>query len=205
MRRIGALLLCFCLLLSGCGKVESPPAPAEVPAQTVPVEIPEGAPPIEEKQEAALPPPVEELPPIGEKASAEEGPVPQEEPAAQGCTVSISCAAAVEHPALDPAVKALLPQDGWILPPTQTELLEGETVFDVLLRLTQQNGISVESVPSAFGAVYVEGIGHLYEFACGTESGWIYKVGGISPNVGSGGYTVQSGEVIAWEYVVERT
>ncbi len=40
-----------------------------------------------------------------------------------------------------------------------------------------------------YNSYYVEGIGNLYEFDCGKESGWMYKVNGRFPNYGCSSYT----------------
>ena len=55
----------------------------------------------------------------------------------------------------------------------------------------------------AFGSVYIEGIGNLYEFDCGEQSGWIYFVNGISPGLGCSGYTVESGDEIVFAYTCD--
>ena len=34
-----------------------------------------------------------------------------------------------------------------------------------------------------YNSYYVEGIGNLYEFDCGSESGWMYKVNGWFPQL----------------------
>lgn len=204
MKRRIALLLVLCLFLSGCGQRTVTPPPVDLPTRTDIAEKVEELPSAEETPEAAVPPPVEEIPtpqpPITE-------PVPeQEEPLPPSCTISICCKKALEYQALDEGIKQLLPQSGWILAETEVLLSEGESVFDILLRVTRQQNIAMEFVDTVmYGSAYVEGIGHLYEFDCGGQSGWIYTVNGQSPNVGCSNYAVQDGDVILWEYVVERT
>ena len=51
-----------------------------------------------------------------------------------------------------------------------------------------------------YNSYYVEGIGNLYEFDCGSESGWMYKVNGWFPNYGCSSYTLSDGDVIVWCY-----
>lgn len=41
---------------------------------------------------------------------------------------------------------------------------------------------------------------HLYEFDCGNESGWMYKVNGWFPNYGCSSYYLEDGDVIVWTY-----
>lgn len=203
MRRISVLLLCLCLLLSGCGKTPFPPPEPVLPA----VEAPQ----IQEKPETAVPPPAEESPsseqpPLAEpEPAAVPTPIAEPEPKQPACTISIGCKAALECEHLSPSLRQRLPADGWLLPPTEVTVTPGESVFDVLLRVTRQREIAMEFVDAAvYGSAYIEGIGHLYEFDCGGQSGWIYKVNGESPNVGCSDYPVSAGDVIAWEYIVER-
>ena len=54
-------------------------------------------------------------------------------PEVSHCTISISCATILNHMDwLDPDKTELVPTDGWLLPATQAEFHEGESVFDVL-------------------------------------------------------------------------
>ena len=48
---------------------------------------------------------------------------------------------------------------------------------------------------------YVEGIGGLYEFDHGDQSGWIYAVNGASAGVSAADYLPKDGDVISWRYV----
>lgn len=83
-----------------------------------------------------------------------------------------------------------------LLPPTQVALREGETVLELLLRVTEAKGIRVE-----YTGGYVEGIGNLYEFDHGDQSGWMYSVNGVTGSVSSAEYLLKSGDVIRWYYV----
>lgn len=101
---------------------------------------------------------------------------------------------------LDPAKAGYVPSSGVILT-TTVEITEGETVFDVLKRVCPANGIQLEySWTPMYNSYYVEGINNLYEFDCGPESGWMYKVNGWFPNYGCSGYTLSGGENIVWCY-----
>ena len=51
-----------------------------------------------------------------------------------------------------------------------------------------------------YDSYYIEGIGHLYEFDAGPESGWMYKVNGTFPNYGCSSYVLTGGEEIVWCY-----
>ncbi len=45
-----------------------------------------------------------------------------------------------------------------------------------------------------YDSYYIEGIGHLYEFDAGPESGWMYKVNSSFPNYGCSSYVLTGGE-----------
>lgn len=51
-----------------------------------------------------------------------------------------------------------------------------------------------------YDAYYIEGINQLYEFDCGSLSGWTYKVNGIAPNYGCSKYEISDGDDIVWSY-----
>ena len=128
-----------------------------------------------------------------------------EKQAAGSCTFSISCATILDNLDQLKASKAdYVPDDGVILPVTETTFYEGETVFDVLQRLCRENDIPMESSWSPlYNSAYIEGIAQLYEFDCGELSGWMYSVNGEFPNYGCSGYTLQDGDVICWVYTCD--
>ena len=102
---------------------------------------------------------------------------------------------------LDPAKAGFVPSDGVILSAVTVEFEEGETVFDVLNRVCEAYEIQLEySWTPLYDSYYIEGINNLYEFDCGAESGWMYKVNGWFPNYGSSSCTVQNGDAIVWCY-----
>ena len=102
---------------------------------------------------------------------------------------------------LDPSKEGYVPLSGYILSPVKVGFNEGENVLDVLKRVCGQYGIHLEySYSPVYDSGYVEGINHLYEFDCGPQSGWIYKVNSWAPNYGSTKYEVTDGDVISWRY-----
>ncbi len=101
-------------------------------------------------------------------------------------------------------LEVYVPADGVILPTTQVTFSEGETVFDVLKRVCSAAGIQIEySYTPIYGSYYIEGINNLYEFDCGSLSGWEYKVNGWFPNYGCSSYTLADGDVIVWCYTCD--
>lgn len=118
------------------------------------------------------------------------------------CTISISCATILDNMGwLDPEKTELVPEDGWILQPTQVTFYEGESVFNVLQRICKQMKIHMEfeNTPM-YNSAYIEGIHNLYEFDCGELSGWMYKVNEWFPNYGCSRYQLKEGDVICWVY-----
>ena len=126
-------------------------------------------------------------------------------PAGNTVTMSISCAAILDNmDRLDPDKTELIPEDGWILEPTVLELKEGESVFDLLLRVTRDRKIHMEySQAPLYGSAYIEGIHNLYEFDCGEVSVWMYSVNGWDPNYGCSGYKLEPGDVVEWRFTCD--
>lgn len=118
------------------------------------------------------------------------------------CTISISCATLLNNmDKLDEDDRELVPHDGWILSPVTVDFEDGDTVFDVLKRECKSRGIHMEfSITPIYNSAYIEGIGNLFEFSAGSNSGWMYRVNGKFPNYGCSLYDVKSGDVIEWLY-----
>ena len=94
-----------------------------------------------------------------------------------------------------------VPSNGVILSTSTVQFMEGETVFDILQRTCNYAGIQLEySYTPMYESHYIEGINHLYEFDCGNESGWMYKVNGWFPNYGCSKYEIEDGDTIVWAY-----
>lgn len=118
------------------------------------------------------------------------------------CTLSISCATILDNmDKLDEEKIELVPSDGWLLKPVKVKFQEGESVFDVLVRECKERKIHLSyRFTPIYNSDYIEGIGNLYEFDCGGQSGWNYSVNGWFPNYGSSRYVIQNGDVIEWKY-----
>ena len=102
---------------------------------------------------------------------------------------------------LNPAKAEFIPADGVILPRVKVAYAEGETVFDILVRVCAAAEIQLEySWEPLYDAYYIEGINNLYHFDCSSESGWMYKVNEWFPNYGVSAYTVSDGDVIEFLY-----
>lgn len=118
------------------------------------------------------------------------------------CTFSISCATVLDNmDKLHKSKKDIIPDDGWILKPVTVTFNEGESVFDVLKQVCKDNKIQLEfSFTPIYNSSYIEGINNLYEFDCGSLSGWMYEVNEWFPNYGCSRYEVKNSDVIEWHY-----
>ena len=118
------------------------------------------------------------------------------------CTIQIRCDTILNNLGnLTPGKEAYVPSNGIILATSQLAFEEGETVFDVLQRACNLAGIQIEySYTPIYESYYIEGLNHLYEFDCGSLSGWMYKVNGWFPNYGCSSYTLEDGDNIVWCY-----
>lgn len=121
------------------------------------------------------------------------------------CTLLIECSSILDNmDKFDPNKIELLPADGAIYAAREVTFYEGESVFDLLLRETQNERIHMEfeSVPG-YNSNYIEGIKNIYEYDCGELSGWMYSVNGWFPNYGPSRYQLQQGDTVEWRYTCD--
>ena len=121
------------------------------------------------------------------------------------CTFTVECTSILDHiEDLDPDKLEVLPADGIIIAKTEVGFNEGESVYDILRRLTAEKGVQMEaSYTPNYQSAYVEGINNLYEFDCGALSGWTYSVNGVFPHYGCSSYYPKDGDDILWHYTCE--
>ena len=121
------------------------------------------------------------------------------------CTLSIDCKTILDNmDKCDKNKRELVPEDGWILEPTEVVFFDGENVFQVLKRTCKQNGIHMEFENTPiYNSAYIEGIHNLYEFDVGELSGWMYSVNGWYPNYGPSRYALKDGDVVEWRYTCD--
>ena len=100
--------------------------------------------------------------------------------------------------------ESFVPSNGVILGKVKVEFEKGDTVFDVLSKVTRNKRIHMEYVDTpAYNSAYIEGIANLYEKDCGSGSGWMYCVNGWYPDYGCSQYEVEDGDVIQWNYTCD--
>ncbi len=118
------------------------------------------------------------------------------------CTIEIRCDTILDNmDELAEGKNAYVPSNGCILAASRIGFDEGETVFDVLRRACSLAGVHLEFAwTPGYDSYYIEGIGNLYEFDCGSQSGWMYKVNGWFPNYGCSSYKLSDGDSIVFCY-----
>lgn len=118
------------------------------------------------------------------------------------CYLTISCEEILDNmDMLAPGREAFVPKNGMILTQSKVPFEKGETVFDVLKRVTRECGIPMEfSYFPIYESMYIEGIGNLYEKECGSGSGWLYYVNGVKPNYGVSKYVLEDQDVVELHY-----
>ena len=121
------------------------------------------------------------------------------------CTLEIRCDTLLGNLAkIQEGKAALVPADGVMLEATEVEFTAGDSVFDVFRKVLREEKIHFEYVDaSAYDSVYIEGIGNIYEFDCGPQSGWMFSVNGIYPGLGCSAYTLADGDVILFNYTCD--
>lgn len=118
------------------------------------------------------------------------------------CTVSIECSTILKNmDKLDSDKVDIVPKNGVILAAKTVTFNDGESVYDVLQKICKKNKIHMEaSWTPMYNSAYIEGIGNLYEFDCGSGSGWEYCVNGWYPNYGCSRYKLKQGDKVEWRY-----
>lgn len=80
--------------------------------------------------------------------------------------------------------------------PITLSLKKGSSVFLALHEALTQAGIDYSE--KSYG--YIDQIGDLSEFDHGANSGWLYRVGSVTPNVGCRDYTLNQNSTVTWFY-----
>lgn len=90
-------------------------------------------------------------------------------------------------------------KENMIISEDECAFSDGESAFDILIRLAKDKNIAVSSSSSAYGS-YIRSIAGISEFAAGDTSGWLYKVNGESATVAASEYKIKDGDVIEFYY-----
>lgn len=118
------------------------------------------------------------------------------------CSLVIRCDSVFDNLERLKSEKAeILPQDGIILKEENLEFSEGESVYDLILRELKKRKIHFDFVYTPqYNSAYIKGIANLYEFDAGSMSGWLYKVNGEKPLVGTSQYIIKNNDKIEVYY-----
>ncbi|MCH5296472.1 MAG: DUF4430 domain-containing protein [Ruminococcus sp.] len=123
------------------------------------------------------------------------------------CTISISCATILNNlDKFNPEKIELVPEDGWILKPTKVTFNEGESAYDLLVRVCKENKIHMSAKwTPLYNSHYIESINNIKEFDCPTDrfhntSGWMYCVNGWYPNYGVSRYELKKDDIVEFNY-----
>ncbi len=121
------------------------------------------------------------------------------------CKLTITCTTVFDHMGqLKDSAKKVIPKNGIFLQGS-FELQEGDTAFDVLKRACEKNNILLDYVfTPMYSTYYIKGIGNLYEFDCGAESGWLYTINGQNPGYGCSQYKLSGEEEVVFYYSCEK-
>lgn len=144
-----------------------------------------------------------ENPPYSAPSSNQEEQTQEHEPSKQYVTISIEALTLLDHmDQLSENKRPYVPADGYILSPTKVALQEGDSVYSILARVTRSHRIHMEYQGSGT-SVYIQGINQIYEFDCGSLSGWMYSVNDTYVSLGAGAKTVIDGDEIRWQYTCD--
>lgn len=122
-------------------------------------------------------------------------------------TLSIDVLTLRNHPEmLRESSSFVIPSSGYILKPITVEFEEGETVWDVTKRVSEEYNISLRYQSpgeNKYNSVYVQGIDGVGEFDGGEKSGWMININGYYPNVGVDKQKLKDGDAIQWRYTLD--
>jgi hypothetical protein len=117
------------------------------------------------------------------------------------CYITIECKSILDNmDKLKEGHEDYVPSNGIILKKTKCTFKNGASVWDILEKVCNDNGIKADT-KGTDKEVYVSGINNLDEFDCGKQSGWLYSVNGKFPSFSCGKYTVSNGDEIVFKYV----
>ncbi len=136
--------------------------------------------------------------PVPSTKPATATPVPEEK---NQVTLTIECIKILDHKELwKEGIEEIIPDQG-IFYSGRCAFTEGETAYDLIKRICKAKNIALDSqYTPAYGTYYIRGIGNLYEFDCGSESGWQYSVNTKMPDTACSSYQLHNGDSIVFYY-----
>jgi len=179
--------------------------PVTMPTESTPANTPPQITLTEPAQEAYIPAPPPQNQPVSPPVAPPRAPVTPPPTPQPTVTISIRCDTILNNLHLfDQNKLSILPADGIILTTTTVSFTKGESVFDVLRRITRDRRIHLDfTLVPAFNNAYIRGIHNIYEFDAGPLSGWMFRVNGELQTVGSSAVILRDGDIIEWLYTVD--
>ncbi|MCI7805232.1 MAG: DUF4430 domain-containing protein [Oscillospiraceae bacterium] len=115
--------------------------------------------------------------------------------------MSVNCSEILENmDSLDSGLEEYIPEYGLVVEDKAYPIKDGDTVYDLLIRVAKENKIQIES-KGFFGNREIEGINYIYNSSCGKGSRWIYKVNGEIQQPVCSDYKLKDGDIVQWIYV----
>jgi len=97
-----------------------------------------------------------------------------------------------------------VPENGYIIEEETLDLREGDTPYDILLKLAKERNIKVETAGNTgTPGRYVKAINNLNPGDCGEMSGWVYTVNKEYANEAANEYIIKDGDVVEWVYTCD--
>ncbi len=110
-------------------------------------------------------------------------------------TLTVECRSIAHRKGYDKT----LPENGVLIDGEKYVLTKDETVFEVISKAAAYQRLPLDH--SGGRNIYITGIDGIYEFDFGAQSGWLYTVNGIAPDINCGEYRPKSGDEIVFKYV----
>ena len=90
---------------------------------------------------------------------------------------------------------SFVPSNGVILAEKKVSINEGDTVFDVIVKVTKMQKIQLSSIGG-----YIQSINNLPEKLFNGSGGWMYEVNGVYGDKGSKEYVLNNNDKVKWRY-----
>ena len=103
---------------------------------------------------------------------------------------------------LGPSISATIRDGSSIIAYNGKLMIENDrtTALDALKMLAAEKGVNL-----VVRGGYVSQINGLGEFSRGDNSGWLYRIGNQTPELGAGFYKLQAGDELVWYYTLDYT
>jgi hypothetical protein len=109
-------------------------------------------------------------------------------------TISVNCAIAAQNEL--PGA----PEDGWIITERTVLIDDGDTVFDILKKVCDEEKVLLMT-RKAGNAVFVSAIGGIT--AVNAKSGWMFSVNDEFPMTSASAFKLDDQDVIKWQYTMD--